>query len=73
MHLEDSLPPLVVEQSMQASVPGRDLGLVMLPHDTTTYFIGVQDSGANGCTTVTTGPTVVLGNLPLRVKNFRYL
>jgi hypothetical protein len=55
---------------MQASVPSRDLGLVMLPHDPAAYFIGVQDSGANGWTTVATGPTVLLGNLPSSCEDF---
>jgi hypothetical protein len=71
MLLEASLPPIVARQSMQASMPGRDLGLVVLPHDLAAYFIRVQDSGANSCTTVATGPTVVLANLPPPREDFQ--
>jgi hypothetical protein len=56
---------------MQALVSGRDLDLVVLPHDLAADFIGVQDLGANGCTTVASGPTVILGNLPPSREDFQ--
>jgi hypothetical protein len=71
MLLEASLPPIVARQSMHALVPGRDLGLVVLPHDLAVDFIGVQDLGANGCTMATTSPMVILGNLPPPCEEFR--
>jgi hypothetical protein len=71
MLLEASLPPIVARQSMHALVLGGDLDLVVLPHDSAAYFIGVQDSGANGCTTIASGPTVVLGNLPPLREDFQ--
>jgi hypothetical protein len=52
---------------MQALVSGRDLDLVVLPHDLAADFIGVQDLGANGCTS----PTVILGNLPPPREDFQ--
>jgi hypothetical protein len=71
MLLEVILPPIIDGQSMQASVPGRDPGLIMLPHDPIADFIRVRDSSANGCTTVAIGPTVILGNLPPPCEEFQ--